>query len=119
MAFVEVKDITKTFHGPQGQTVTAVDGVSFEVEKGDCLAIIGTSGSGKSTLGRLILRLMEPDSGSITVDGQDVRALSRRQLRLRRRDWQIVFQEPFASLNPRLTIRQIVEEPLIVSKMYR
>ena len=118
MAFVEVSGLTKTFQGPQGQTITAVDDVSFTVEAGECLAVIGTSGSGKSTLGRLILRLMEADSGSIIVGGQDVLALSRRQMRRRRRDWQIVFQEPFASLNPRLTIRQIVEEPLIVAKMY-
>ncbi|MCG2622561.1 ATP-binding cassette domain-containing protein [Arthrobacter sp. I2-34] len=77
---------------------------------------MGESGSGKSTLGRLILRLHEADSGSIILDGEDVRALTRQQLRRRRRHWQIVFQEPFASLNPRLTIRQIVEEPLIVAR---
>ncbi|AUI50580.1 ABC transporter ATP-binding protein [Arthrobacter crystallopoietes] len=119
MAVVEVNDVRKTFPGPQGQTVTAVDGVSLSVEAGECLGVIGESGSGKSTLGRLVLRLMEPDSGSIVLEGEDVLALSRRELRRRRRRWQIVFQEPFASLNPRLTIRQIVEEPLIVSKMYK
>ncbi|GAA3684095.1 ATP-binding cassette domain-containing protein [Arthrobacter ginkgonis] len=118
MPIIEVKDLRKTFRGPQGQEVVAVDGVSLSVEPGECVGIIGESGSGKSTLGRLILRLNEADSGSIVLDGEDVRALTRRQLRKRRRDWQIVFQEPFASLNPRLTIRQIVEEPLIVARTY-
>ncbi|UZX03167.1 ABC transporter ATP-binding protein [Arthrobacter sp. CDRTa11] len=118
MAIIEMKDVRKTFRTPQGTTVTAVDGVSFGVERGETLGIIGESGSGKSTLGRLILRLNEADSGSIFLEGEDIRALSKAQLRKRRRRWQIVFQEPFASLNPRLTIRQIVEEPLVVSKTY-
>ncbi|MFD1211854.1 ABC transporter ATP-binding protein [Arthrobacter sp. GCM10027362] len=118
MALIELKDLRKTFRTPQGQTVTAVDGVSLSVEAGECVGIIGESGSGKSTLGRLILRLHEADSGSIVLDGEDIRALTRQQLRRRRRHWQIVFQEPFASLNPRLTIRQIVEEPLIVARTY-
>lgn len=116
MPIIEMKDVRKTFRTPQGQSVTAVDGVSLAVEHGETLGIIGESGSGKSTLGRLILRLIEADSGSIFLEGEDIRALSKSQLRKRRRRWQIVFQEPFASLNPRLTIRQIVEEPLIVSK---
>lgn len=118
MAIIEMKDVRKTFRTPQGSSVTAVDGVSLTVEHGETLGIIGESGSGKSTLGRLLLRLNEADSGSIVLEGEDIRALSKSQLRKRRRRWQIVFQEPFASLNPRLTIRQIVEEPLIVSKAY-
>ncbi|QNE15925.1 ABC transporter ATP-binding protein [Pseudarthrobacter sp. NBSH8] len=118
MPIIELKDVRKTFHSPQGQSVTAVDGISLSVEQGETLGIIGESGSGKSTLGRLILRLIEADSGTILLDGEDIRALSKAQLRKRRRRWQIVFQEPFASLNPRLTIRQIVEEPLIVAKSY-
>ncbi|MDQ4503550.1 dipeptide/oligopeptide/nickel ABC transporter ATP-binding protein [Sinomonas sp. ASV322] len=117
MPIIEVKDLRKTFQTPQGRVLTAVDGVSFDVEAGECLGIIGESGSGKSTLGRLLLRLHEADSGSILLDGQDVRALAPRALRRKRRHWQIVFQEPFASLNPRLTVRQIVEEPLVVSKL--
>ncbi|WP_415854667.1 ATP-binding cassette domain-containing protein [Sinomonas sp. G460-2] len=116
MAIIEVKDLRKSFQTPEGRTVTAVDGVSFSVEAGECLGIIGESGSGKSTLGRLLLRLHEADSGSVVLDGQDVRALPPRTLRQRRRDWQIVFQEPYASLNPRLTVRQIVEEPLVVAR---
>lgn len=118
MPIIELNDVRKTFRTPQGQTITAVDGVSLAVERGETVGIIGESGSGKSTLGRLILRLNEADSGSIRLEGEDIRALSKGQLRKRRRRWQIVFQEPFASLNPRLTIRQIVEEPLIVAKTY-
>ncbi|MET3142296.1 MULTISPECIES: ATP-binding cassette domain-containing protein [unclassified Arthrobacter] len=118
MPIIELKDVRKTFRTPQGLPVTAVDGVSLAVEHGETLGIIGESGSGKSTLGRLILRLIEADSGTILLEGEDIRALSKAQLRNRRRRWQIVFQEPFASLNPRLTIRQIVEEPLIVAKAY-
>lgn len=118
MPIIELKDVRKTFRSPQGQLVTAVDGVSLAVERGETLGIIGESGSGKSTLGRLILRLIEPDSGTILLEGEDIRGLSKAQLRKRRRRWQIVFQEPFASLNPRLTVRQIVEEPLIVAKTY-
>lgn len=118
MPIIEMKDVRKTFRTPQGLPVAAVDGISLAVERGETLGIIGESGSGKSTLGRLILRLIEADSGTILLEGEDIRALSKAQLRHRRRRWQIVFQEPFASLNPRLTIRQIVEEPLIVAKAY-
>ncbi|GAA4045823.1 ATP-binding cassette domain-containing protein [Arthrobacter methylotrophus] len=118
MPIIELKDVRKTFRTPQGLPVKAVDGISLAVERGETLGIIGESGSGKSTLGRLILRLIEADSGTILLEGEDIRALSKAQLRKRRRHWQIVFQEPFASLNPRLTIRQIVEEPLIVAKAY-
>jgi ABC-type oligopeptide transport system ATPase subunit len=119
MAIIEVKDLFKTFQAPGGRVVAAVDNVSFAVEAGTCLGIIGESGSGKSTLGRLLLRLHEADSGSILLDGQDIRALGAAALRKKRQHWQIVFQEPFASLNPRLSIRQIVEEPLIVAGTYK
>lgn len=116
MPIIEVTDLRKSFQTPDGRTVTAVDGVSFSVEAGECLGVIGESGSGKSTLGRLLLRLHEPDSGSVLLEGQDIRGLSPRALRQLRRRWQIVFQEPYASLNPRLTVRQIVEEPLVVAR---
>lgn len=118
MALIELTDVTKTFALPHGGAKVAVDGVSLSVEHGECLGIIGESGSGKSTLGRLILRLYDADSGSVVLEGQDIRALSRRELRRHRHRWQIVFQEPYASLNPRLTIGQIVEEPLIVHGGY-
>ncbi|WP_427017533.1 ATP-binding cassette domain-containing protein [Pseudarthrobacter sp. P1] len=115
MPILELVDLIKTFDTPHG-LMRAVDGISLAVDAGETIGIIGESGSGKSTLGRLILRLHEPDSGSIIIEGQDVLALSPGQLRKQRRHWQIVFQEPFASLNPRLTVRQIVEEPLIVAR---
>lgn len=118
MSIIEVENLNKTFHLPGGRSLQAVDGVSFSVEAGDCLGVIGESGSGKSTLGRLLLRLYDADSGSIRLEGQDILALSRAEMRRRRKSWQVVFQEPFASLNPRLTIRQIVEEPLIVAGGY-
>lgn len=118
MPIIEVKNVSKTFRLPHGRTLKAVDGVSFSVEAGECLGVIGESGSGKSTLGRLLLRLHEADGGQIKLEGQDILALSNAQMRRRRKSWQVVFQEPFASLNPRLTIRQIVEEPLIVAGGY-
>lgn len=114
MALIELEDVTKTFPLPHGGVKVAVDSVSLAVEQGDCLGIIGESGSGKSTLGRLMLRLHEADSGTVSLEGQNIRRLSRSEMRRSRHRWQIVFQEPFASLNPRLTIGQIIEEPLIV-----
>ena len=118
MALIELDDVTKTFALPHGGTKVAVDGITLTVDRGECLGIIGESGSGKSTLGRLILRLLEADRGTIRLEGQDIRALGARELRRNRHRWQIVFQEPFASLNPRLTIGQIVEEPLVVAGGY-
>ena len=83
MPIIELKDVRKTFRSPQGLPVTAVDGVSLSVERGETLGIIGESGSGKSTLGRLILRLIEADSGTIMLEGEDIRQLSKAQLRKR------------------------------------
>jgi oligopeptide/dipeptide ABC transporter ATP-binding protein len=95
-------------------TVDAVSGVSFSVNRGETLGLVGESGCGKSTTARAVLRLHEPDSGSIIFDGRDVMALSKRELRMMRREMQVVFQDPYASLNPRWQVSSIVGEPLTV-----
>ena len=100
--------------GPKRQVVRAVDGVSLSVPAGAAVGLVGESGCGKSTVARSILRLVEPDAGSVVFDGVDVRAASAGNLRRLRRRMQIVFQDPYASLNPRRTVRQTLEEPLRV-----
>ncbi|MBY0381366.1 MAG: dipeptide ABC transporter ATP-binding protein [Xanthobacteraceae bacterium] len=117
-ALLEIKDVVKHFpaqrdmFGRAKTFVRAVDHVSFSVDRGETLALVGESGCGKSTLSRLILRLIDPDFGQISFEGRDVLALDARSLRAFRREVQIVFQDPYASLNPRMTVRQILAEPL-------
>ncbi|HXL13995.1 MAG TPA: dipeptide ABC transporter ATP-binding protein [Bradyrhizobium sp.] len=119
-ALLEVENLVKHFvagrsvFGRPTAFVKAVDGVSFTVEAGKTLAIVGESGCGKSTVSRLVLRLIEPDSGSIRFQGRDLLALDANELRSFRRDAQIIFQDPYASLNPRMTVNQILTEPLIL-----
>lgn len=109
MALVDVRHLTKDF-----PRVRAVDDVSFSIEKGETFGLVGESGSGKTTTGRCILRLIEPTSGEVVVDGRDVLTLSPGELRRARRRMQIVFQDPYSSLNPRMRARDIVEEPLVI-----
>jgi oligopeptide/dipeptide ABC transporter ATP-binding protein len=117
---LEVRDLAKHYpvHGgwwrSSSQVIRAVDGVSFTVHAGETLALVGESGCGKTTTGRAILRLVEPTRGSVRFEGQDVLALDREPLRRLRRHMQIVFQDPFGSLNPRLTIGAAIREGLLV-----
>jgi oligopeptide/dipeptide ABC transporter ATP-binding protein len=111
---LEVRDLVKHFPGRQGQPVRALDGVSFALARNEVLGVVGESGCGKSTLGRTLLRLVEPTAGSIRFEGQDITRLPRRELNRRRRDMQIVFQDPFGSLNPRHRVGTIIGEPLLI-----
>jgi oligopeptide transport system ATP-binding protein len=97
--------------------VKAVDDISFEIHRGETFGLVGESGCGKTTAGRAILRLIEPDDGTIRFDGVDVLSLGKQELRRKRRDMQIIFQDPFASLNPRMTIRTIVGEPFAIHRI--
>jgi ABC-type oligopeptide transport system ATPase subunit len=122
MPLLEVRDLTKHFTRSRGPwrapaIVRAVDGVGFTIEEGETFGLVGESGSGKTTVGRCILRLIEPTSGDVRFRGEDVLAFSRTQMRRARRDMQIVFQDPFSSLNPRMRVGAIVEEPLVIHRM--
>jgi oligopeptide transport system ATP-binding protein len=121
---LEVEDLVKHFHvGPQllggGATVHAVDGVSFSIAPGEMLGLVGESGSGKSTVGNCVVRLLEPTAGTIRLKGRDISHLPRRELRPLRREMHIVFQDPYSSLNPRMTCGDIVGEPLRIQKLAR
>ena len=120
MSLLEVEGLTKRYPVRQGflgrakEWFTAVDAVSFSAERGETLAIVGESGAGKSTTGRLILRLVEPDGGTVRFDGVDVRALDQPALRKLRRRMQMIFQDPYSSLDPHLPVGDSVAEPLHV-----
>jgi ABC-type oligopeptide transport system ATPase subunit len=120
VALVEIRQLTKVF--PAGRSliagsdagIRAVDDVSLDIHAGETLGLVGESGSGKSTLGRLVLRLIEPTSGSVQFDGQDLVSRSRSELRRLRRNMQIIFQDPFSALDPRMRVEDLVAEPLVI-----
>jgi oligopeptide/dipeptide ABC transporter ATP-binding protein len=118
--FLSVKNLKKYFPIRRGVLsriagyVKAVDDISFDVSKGETFGLVGESGCGKTTVGRTVLRLIEADAGSIRFDSIDLRSLGPEELRRRRRDMQMIFQDPYASLNPRMTVRAIVGEPFII-----
>jgi peptide/nickel transport system ATP-binding protein/oligopeptide transport system ATP-binding protein len=114
MTLLDVRNLSKTYPGAKGAVVQAVSDVSLSLEPGEVLGIVGESGCGKSTLGRAILRLIEPSGGQIVFGGTDLMALSRRALKPMRRDMQIIFQDPYGSLNPRHSVGRIIAEPLLV-----
>ncbi len=113
---LEVENLTKYFNTPGGQ-LHAVDGVSFKIEEGRTLGIVGESGCGKSTTGRTILKLIEPTSGRIIFEGTDITSYKRKQMRPLRQRMQMVFQDPFSSLDPRQTVMQLISEPIIEHKI--
>jgi ABC-type glutathione transport system ATPase component len=120
MPLLSIRDLVKVYQSDDGifgkaqREVRAVNGVSLDIHQGETLGLVGESGCGKTTLGRMILRLIEPTSGAITFNDQNVLAAGAGELRRLRRDMQIIFQDPFASLNPRMRVEEIVTEPLLV-----
>ena len=115
---LEVKDLKKYFKTPNG-FLHAVDGVSFGLTRGTTLGVVGESGCGKSTLGRVILHLLEPTAGMMTFDGKDISDIGKNELKTIRQDMQMIFQDPYSSINPRMTIGEIVGEPLIIYNKFQ
>ncbi len=115
---IETRELKKYFKTPKGM-LHAVDGVNLSIEAGSTLGVVGESGCGKSTLGRTILQLIEPTSGEVLYNGQNIAGYSERQMAAMRREMQIIFQDPFSSLNPRMTVRDIIAEPIRVCKLCR
>ncbi len=122
-ALVQARGLRKTFRGrggwfgTKGIQFAAVDGVDLDVHARETVGLVGESGSGKSTLGRMLIRLIDPDEGSLTFDGTDLLALRGEALRRRRREFQIVFQDPYGSLNPRMRVGDAIGEPLTIHKL--
>ena len=115
---LEVKNLTKYFKTKRGM-LHAVDDISFKLERGKTLGLVGESGCGKSTTGRTILRLIEPTSGEIIFEGKDINKLNNRELRHARKDMQLIFQDPYSSLDPRKTVSQLISEPIVTNKILK
>lgn len=115
-AILKVSGLKKYFDTPKG-LLHAVDDINFEINKGETLGLVGESGCGKSTTGRLILRLLKATDGSVTFEGKDIINMGKKELASMRREMQIIFQDPFSSLNPRLSVSEIIGEPLIIHKI--
>ena len=115
---LRVEHLKKYFTTPKG-TLHAVDDVNFSIRTGETLGVVGGSGGGKSTMGRAILRLHEPTSGKVYFEGRDILGYNKKQLKDLRKDMQIIFQDPFASLNPRMTVSEAIIEPLLVQGIYK
>ncbi|MBQ4490681.1 MAG: ATP-binding cassette domain-containing protein [Pyramidobacter sp.] len=117
-AILKVTDLKKYFETPRG-LLHAVDNVSFTIERGKTLGVVGESGCGKSTLGRTVIHLHEPTSGKIIFDGRDISRVNEKQIKDLREDMQMIFQDPFSSLNPRMSVGQLIAEPLLIYKKHR
>ena len=115
---LEVEGLKKYFQVGKGQTLKAVDDISFQIKKGQTLGLVGESGCGKTTVGRTLLRIYEPDTGKILFDGKDISRVSKKEAKELTRRMQMVFQDPYASLNPFFTVGEIVEEGMKIHKMY-
>lgn len=115
---LRVEHLKKYFTTPKG-TLHAVDDVNFSIRTGETLGVVGESGCGKSTMGRAILRLHEPTSGKVYFEGRDILGYNKKQLKDLRKDMQIIFQDPFASLNPRMTVSEAIIEPLLAQGIYK
>ena len=115
---LDVRHLKKYFKTPRGP-LHAVDDVSFTIERGKVLGVVGESGCGKSTLGRTILRLIEPTSGEVYFDGKDVTKMNKREMREMRKSMQLIFQDPYASLDPRMSVSNLIQEPLMVNHLVK
>lgn len=116
-ALIEVRGLKKYFEAPAG-TLHAVDDVSFSIGKGETIGVVGESGCGKSTLGRTIIRLLDPTDGEIILNGKNIAKVKGRELKKVRENMQIIFQDPYSSLDPRATVSEVIKEPLAISKRY-